>query len=438
MSFDAANKWLKSRVNVPTDMSSRELAIAPEFDARVRMHAFFSATVDKANVLDIVRERLTDVASGEMDLATARWRIKSALVTQGFSADDVGMTDAPPAGMDMETWKKRRAITNLASTRRLNLILTQNARMAWAIGRKEVSEDPDVMERWPNYRYIARGDARPTHAALDGLVLPKTDPFWHTHTPPWEFNCRCDIEDSDEAVAGSATTEENPDGSQTARVINPASGAAGIEIPPSPSGFVFRSDEPFAVFDMGRVRALELRSGVIDSCELFATRLMQPLGGTRYALPSPPAYAQNWEKNGLPAAERWLKMRSPQIVSPDEARSSLAGGFDVTGPDGRNVRFGNAVIDHWTERGKTAADIDGRLKHIEWAAETVRNPHEVWEQGGQRSYLQAFARRGPGYRGCLVAVREDGTVHTYFVQRVKELDKARKGNAVKVYGESKE
>ncbi len=435
MSFDAANAWLKGRVDVPTDLSSRELALAPEFDARVRMHAFFSARVDSANVLDALRSEVAEFASGDADLATARWRIKTALARQGYAADDVGMTDAPPAGMDEEEWRKRRAITNLASTRRLNLILTQNARMAWALGRKEVSENPAVLRRWPNYRYIARDGARSTHAALNGMVLPKLDPFWHTHTPPWEFNCRCDIEDEDGEATGRATTTENPDGSQTARIVNPAAGAAGagVEIPPSPSGFVFRSDEPFATFDMGRVKALDMRGGVLDSLEMFAGRPVQPLGANRYGMLAAKPYAQDWQTNGMPEAEKWAKLRAPQIVTPQEARARLAAGIDVAGPEGEAVRFDKAVLEHWAERSKTAADIDGRLKHIEWAVETVRSPHEVWEQGGQRSYLQAFARRTQGFRGCLVAVREDGTAHTYFVQRVKELDKARKGNAVKVY-----
>ncbi len=32
---------------------------------------------------------------------------------------------------------------------------------------------------------------RPTHAALDGVVLPSNHEFWKTHTGPWEWGCRC-------------------------------------------------------------------------------------------------------------------------------------------------------------------------------------------------------------------------------------------------------
>jgi SPP1 gp7 family putative phage head morphogenesis protein len=275
MTFDAANEWLRSRVTVPTDMTTREMALAPDFDARVRAHSFFSAQVDKANALEAIREQLDAYVAGDIDLATARWHAKTALTRLGYAADDVGMTDTPPAGMDPDTWRRRKAITNLASTRRLDLILRQNARMAWAVGRKQVSEDPAVKARWPFYRYIARDDARPEHAALDGLVLPKDDPFWATHTPPWDFNCRCDIEDADDADAarsgglGQAVTREEPDGAQSATVVNPATGAAREILPPE-SGFVFRSDEPLHTLEMSRIRNIPMRGAVMQGLRNLA------------------------------------------------------------------------------------------------------------------------------------------------------------------------
>lgn len=261
MTADAANRWLRDRVAVPTDMTAAQLAISPDFDARAKVHSLFSARVSAANVLDDIRAELLDYAGGAADLATARWNLKTALASRGYAADDVGMADTPPAGMDTDEWRRRREITNLASTARINLILQQNARMAWAVGRREVSEHPAVRERWPNYRYIARMDGRerPEHAALHGLVLSKDDPFWATHTPPWDYNCRCDIEDTDADPAGAAAvTTENPDGSQSARVVNPATGTAREILPPE-SGFVFRADEAFASYDMSRLRNLDMR-----------------------------------------------------------------------------------------------------------------------------------------------------------------------------------
>lgn len=45
----------------------------------------------------------------------------------------------------------------------------------------------------PLLKYQTAGDnrVRPLHAAWDGIVKPVDDPFWDTHNPPSDFNCRC-------------------------------------------------------------------------------------------------------------------------------------------------------------------------------------------------------------------------------------------------------
>lgn len=42
-------------------------------------------------------------------------------------------------------------------------------------------------------KYQTAGDnrVRPLHSAWDGIVKPVDDPFWDTHNPPTDFNCRC-------------------------------------------------------------------------------------------------------------------------------------------------------------------------------------------------------------------------------------------------------
>lgn len=41
------------------------------------------------------------------------------------------------------------------------------------------------------YRTANDGKVRPTHAALHGVTLPMSDPFWEEYYPPNGWNCRC-------------------------------------------------------------------------------------------------------------------------------------------------------------------------------------------------------------------------------------------------------
>lgn len=70
-----------------------------------------------------------------------------------------------------------------------------NANMAqkW----KEFERDVDL---YPNIKLVSVGDGRvrPEHKVLDGTIRPFNDPFWNTHTPPLDWGCRCNIEQTDE------------------------------------------------------------------------------------------------------------------------------------------------------------------------------------------------------------------------------------------------
>lgn len=41
------------------------------------------------------------------------------------------------------------------------------------------------------YRSMRDKRVRPSHQALDGVCLPKSDPFWNDHYPPNGWRCRC-------------------------------------------------------------------------------------------------------------------------------------------------------------------------------------------------------------------------------------------------------
>ena len=217
MNYNAANEFLQTRLSLPTELSSK--GISESLPPAIRAHCFFSARVAEARVLEELRSVSDLYSAGELSLAEGRKALAKWL-------------DAHAIGDP-----KSARMSNIASSMRLDLILRQNAAMAAAVGRYQVSRDPDIEERWPCWRYIAGHNPRPEHKALDGKVIRKDDPFWHSHYPPWDFNCNCDVEDSD----------EKPDPTPQHDDHAPA------------SGFQFDPAHAFEEFDFFRIKDDDLR-----------------------------------------------------------------------------------------------------------------------------------------------------------------------------------
>ncbi len=222
MTYDDANTFLRERLSLPTTLKSR--GISEALPPKIRAHCFFSARVAEARVLEKLRSVSDAYSSGELGLTEAR-----KLLQKWLDKNKIG---DPADGR----------ISNLSSTMRLDLILRQNAAMAAAVGRYQVSRDPDVEERWPSWRYITGPNPRGSHAVLDGKVFLKSDPFWKSHYPPWDFNCNCDVEDSDEPP-------------QTA----PKHDGGAPE-----SGYQFDPADAFGNFDLSSVNDPELRQRITD------------------------------------------------------------------------------------------------------------------------------------------------------------------------------
>ena len=78
-----------------------------------------------------------------------------------------------------------------ASARATLLLRTHGFQAFSAADWRLAHEDEDTT----HLQYLATEDdrVRATHLALNGIVLPKDDPFWAEHYPPWEWNCRCRV-----------------------------------------------------------------------------------------------------------------------------------------------------------------------------------------------------------------------------------------------------
>lgn len=93
---------------------------------------------------------------------------------------------------DLSPWLDTEEDTE-AAERRAELLLRSHGFAAYSAANwKSLEANTDI---FPYRKYQTAQDerVRGAHAALDGLILPAESPFWASHTPPWEFGCRCDV-----------------------------------------------------------------------------------------------------------------------------------------------------------------------------------------------------------------------------------------------------
>ncbi len=164
---------------------SREVfdKLLPELKAR----AFTISGVHSADIVQHARDAIAELPAGG-DWNEIKGRIAPTLLP--YFVDP----NAEP-----EVQKKQAE----AADRRAELLLRTHGQQAYAVAQHDMlTEQTDL---FPNWQYLTLGDdhVRPTHAALDGIVLPADHEFWKTHTPPWEWGCRCQLvplTDSDTAA----------------------------------------------------------------------------------------------------------------------------------------------------------------------------------------------------------------------------------------------
>lgn len=58
---------------------------------------------------------------------------------------------------------------------------------------RDYRQAQDSIEEYPNLKYLHTVSADPRHSHLElvGIVRPVNDPFWATHLPPSDYNCKC-------------------------------------------------------------------------------------------------------------------------------------------------------------------------------------------------------------------------------------------------------
>lgn len=102
----------------------------------------------------------------------------------------------------------------------------------WNEAKRRYDRTPGL---YPNLKYVTANDerVRESHRALDGIVRPFNDPFWHSHTPPIGYGCRCKLVQTD-----GPASEGDPD-------LSELKIPKGFGHQPGETGEVFNGQHPY-------------------------------------------------------------------------------------------------------------------------------------------------------------------------------------------------
>lgn len=121
---------------MPTHLDTQ--AIREQIAADIRRRSLFSARTAQLPYLEEMQQVLADVASGKMDDATARMKLKQWLDQSGYTPDQ-------PNGL-----------TDLGSSRRLQLILDTQTKMAANVANLD-AETPESLDESPAWELTRIG-----------------------------------------------------------------------------------------------------------------------------------------------------------------------------------------------------------------------------------------------------------------------------------------
>jgi len=177
----------------------------------LRNRAFTVTGIESANALQTLREQIAGLPEG------VRW---------DDAKQEIVDTLSPILGDGAES--------------RATLLLRAHGFQAFNASTWKLAQEDDETT---HLQYLATEDdrVRDSHLALNGIILPKNDPFWDLHYPPWEWNCRCRVRTMS---ADQVSDERHED------IKRPPEGKLVLEGPAKrklEEGFLVRPDFPTGI-----------------------------------------------------------------------------------------------------------------------------------------------------------------------------------------------
>jgi hypothetical protein len=151
---------------------------------------------------------------------------------------------------DQETHRKK-----VLAAHDLYLMAETQATAARARTARQWTDFNDTEQKrlFPNVRWLpsASTEQRAEHIPFYNQVWAKDDPFWNSHQPGTLWNCKCDIEETDDDTTGSNVPQTKIDAGK------PAPGLGGN---PALTGEIFSSDASY----FKRLKTVELNKFILD------------------------------------------------------------------------------------------------------------------------------------------------------------------------------
>lgn len=375
----------------PTTLSSANLRDAwPE---KIKETALFSARTTSAAYLGDIKKRLLQVASGQITPQDAELRLKEMLrdlgydASRGFKGDlKRGVPPAAPGSM-----------RDLASSRRIQLILDTNVKQARSLGQLAAGADPDVLLDIPAWeltrmgarrkprgtwreRWAAAGAAVGWNGAVKRrMVALKTSPIWQaladgqggyrdtlgTPYPPfafgsgmawrgvgvkeWQRLCAAEgVPDGMDEIRAKSTERRQERPTERAQDIG------GVQIPPEPPTRPRAVSAPFPANLSYRTRANATIDKVLETARVSGKILetwIKDTEATKKAYLSQDEQA--WQVGSLEKYQAAFR-RSLQELQVLESRVRGYGNAVETTPVPRDAR-GQEKFNDTMDRYRTAA-----------------------------------------------------------------------------------
>ncbi len=204
--------------------TSAEWADVP---AAHRTNAFFSATVEKAALLQRMRDMIDDYLSGAREEVILPDGTSSYVKKVGGKEDFIAKVREFMEQEGMTADARNNKITNIGARSRLSLIFDTQVRAAYGQARWEEGMTDDMLKAYPAWRFVRRSGAkvkRIEHALNEDAVKLKTDyNFWAKEMnsrdlggfevpwPPFGFNSWMDLESVSAAEYEKITGKAAPD-----------------------------------------------------------------------------------------------------------------------------------------------------------------------------------------------------------------------------------